>query len=98
MKYYLFQVAIAAFICSLNLSASELLPFPEESTSSKRTKEKKSKTEFEKSVEKLECPDLKSVEDGLRDRINNSKTTSDRKFYKKNLHIVVDAKIKIKCR
>jgi hypothetical protein len=92
-----FQIAITAFIFSLNVTAAELLPFPDENGSKKQIREQKILMKFKNSVEELDCPGLKEVEDGLMKRISTSKTPSDRNYYITRLHIVIDTKINRPC-
>lgn len=98
MKLSFFQIAAIAFIFSLNATASELLPFPDENRSFKQTGEQEVLLRFKNRVGNLDdCNSLQEVESGLMERIRRSMTSSDRNYYQERLDIVIDTKINLNC-
>lgn len=96
MKWFLCMIiplVFTSYVC-----AAELLPFPEQKRAVQKNTEQRTLLKFKGKINRLDCKTLKEVKDGLIKRLNNSKTSSDRKYYKKRVHVVVDTRINKNCK
>jgi len=98
MKFHLFKTVLILFIFTTNVIAAELLPFPDDNRSSRPSREQSALMKFTKNIKRLDCKNLKEVQVGLSKRLKKSKTSSDRRYYRKRIDVVEDTRFNKKCK
>jgi len=94
----LLKIILVSLILSSNVNAAELLPFPEHERRTIPNSERKALIQFANKMQRLACTSLSEVRDGLRTRVKNSRTSSDRRYYNQRLRIVINVRNQKNCK
>lgn len=102
MKTSFILIFFLALLLSTHNMAVELLPFPQENRPQENrpfvlNNDQQALRDFTRRIDSLDCVSLRGVRNGLIERVNNSRTLSDKDYYQKRLDVVESASNNLNC-